>query len=142
MSKILKFDFKNEKSFWSEMKLIFPRFVSALCALACHLSWEMSFQWGPQKLLQGLVSHELTAYFSVFNLFLTQLFMVILSKECRPDKFELRNSLKLSFIYIRGFCSNFVECGSFLETNSLDILAPCEPNLMTQLILAIFLCER
>ena len=29
----------------------------------------MSSQWGSQKLLQGLVSHELTAYLSIFNLF-------------------------------------------------------------------------
>ena len=29
----------------------------------------MSFRWGSQKLLQGLVSHELTAYLSIFNLF-------------------------------------------------------------------------
>ena len=29
----------------------------------------MSSQWGSQKLLQGLVSHELTAYFSIFNQF-------------------------------------------------------------------------
>ena len=29
----------------------------------------MSSQWGSQKLHQGLVSHELTAYLSIFNLF-------------------------------------------------------------------------
>ena len=28
----------------------------------CHLLWQMSFQGGSQKLLQGLVSHELTAF--------------------------------------------------------------------------------
>ena len=38
----------------------------------CHLLQQMSFQRMSQKLLQGLVSHELTAYLSVFNLFLTQ----------------------------------------------------------------------
>ena len=36
----------------------------------CHLLRQMSSQLGPQKLIQGLVSHEFTAYFSVFNLFL------------------------------------------------------------------------
>ena len=35
----------------------------------CHLLQQMSFQKGSQKLLQGLVSHELTAYLSSFNLF-------------------------------------------------------------------------
>ena len=38
----------------------------------CHLLRQMSSQLGSQKLLQGLVSHELTAYLSVFNLFLTK----------------------------------------------------------------------
>ena len=53
-----------------------------------------------QKLLQGLVSHELTAYLSVFNLFLTQTIMTMLSKGCKPDNFEPHNSLKLSFTNI------------------------------------------
>ena len=35
----------------------------------CHLLRQMSSQWGSQKLLQGLVSHELTAYLHIFNLF-------------------------------------------------------------------------
>ena len=35
----------------------------------CHLFLRMSSLLGSQKLLQGLVSHELTAYLSVFNLF-------------------------------------------------------------------------
>ena len=81
------------------------------------------------KLLQGLVSHELTAYLSVFNLFLTQWIMAILSKVCKPDTCEPHNSLKLSFTNIRGLCSNFVEYESFLESNSPDILALCETNL-------------
>ena len=44
--------------------------------------------------------------------------MAILSKACKPDNFELHNSLKLNFMDIRGLCSNFV-----------DILAQCESNL-------------
>ena len=38
----------------------------------CHLLRQTSSQGGSQKLLQGLVSHELTPYLSLFNLFLTQ----------------------------------------------------------------------
>ena len=34
-----------------------------------HLLWQMTSQWGSQKLLQGLVFHELTTYLSVFKLF-------------------------------------------------------------------------
>ena len=46
--------------------------------------------------------------------------MTILSKTCKPDNFESHNSLKLS---------NFVDCESFLESNSPDILALYETNL-------------
>ena len=55
--------------------------------------------------------------------------MAILSKACKPDNFELHNSLKLSFTNIWGLRSNFVDCESFLESNSPDILALCETNL-------------
>ena len=55
--------------------------------------------------------------------------MAILLKGCKPDNFELQNSLKLSFTNIRGLRSNFVECESFLESNSPDILALRETNL-------------
>ena len=55
--------------------------------------------------------------------------MVILSKGFKPDNFELHNSLKLSFTNILGLRSNFVDCESFLESNSPDILALCETNL-------------
>ena len=55
--------------------------------------------------------------------------MTILSKACKPDNFESHNSLKLSFANIQGLRSNFVDCESFLESNSPDILALCETNL-------------
>ena len=55
--------------------------------------------------------------------------MVILSKACKPDNFELHNSVKLSLTNIRRLPSNFVDCESFLESNSPDILALCETNL-------------
>ena len=52
--------------------------------------------------------------------------MAILSKGCKSDNFEPYNSLKLRFANMRGLRSNFVECESFLESNSPDILALCE----------------
>ena len=55
--------------------------------------------------------------------------MAILSKAYKPDNFESHNSLKLNFTNIRGLRSNFVDCESFLESNSPDILALCETNL-------------
>ena len=95
----------------------------------CHLLRQMSSHWGSQKLLQGLVSHELTACLSVFYPFLTQWIMAILSKRCKPNNWILHNSLKLSFTNIGGLCLNFAECESFLESNSSDIFALCETNL-------------
>ena len=53
----------------------------------------------------------------------------MLSKACKPDNFESHNSLKLSFANTRRLCLNFVDCKSFLELNSPDILAMCETNL-------------
>ena len=55
--------------------------------------------------------------------------MAILSKACKPENFESHNSLKLSFMNIRGLHSNLVDCESFFESNSPDILALCETNL-------------
>ena len=55
--------------------------------------------------------------------------MTVLPKVCKPENFETHNSLKFSFINIRGLRSNFVDCGSFLNSNSPNILALCEKNL-------------
>ena len=53
--------------------------------------------------------------------------MAILSKSCKPDNFKSRNSLTLSFTNIRRLCSKFVDCESFLESNS-PVVALCETN--------------
>ena len=55
--------------------------------------------------------------------------MAILSKRCKSDNFEPHSSLKLSLSKVWRFSSNFVECDSFLESNSPQILALCETNL-------------
>ena len=55
--------------------------------------------------------------------------MAILLKARKPGDFELQNSQDIGFTNIRGFCSSFVDCESFLESNSLEILALCETNL-------------
>ena len=62
-------------------------------------------------------------------LFLTQWIIAILSKGCKPDKFEPHNSLNLSSANIRGLHSNFVEWESLLDSNSPVILALCKINL-------------
>ena len=55
--------------------------------------------------------------------------MVILSKACKPDNSESHNFLKVSLTNIWGLCLDFVDCKSFLELNSPEILALCETNL-------------
>ena len=65
--------------------------------------------------------------------------MAILSKACKPDNFELHNSLKLSFTNIPGLHSNFVDCESFLESILLTFLVFVRQTWMTQLIPAISL---
>ena len=56
-----------------------------------------------------------------------------ISKACKLDNFELHNSLKLNFTNVRGLRSNFVDCESFLESNSPAILALSETNLCEKL---------
>ena len=47
----------------------------------CYLLQQMSSQGGSQNFLQRLVVHELTVYLSIFNLFLTQWNIAILSNQ-------------------------------------------------------------
>ena len=75
----------------------------------------MNSQWESKKLLQGLVSRELTAYLSVFDLFLTQWIIAILSKGCKLDNLESHNSLKLTFTNIWALCLNFIKMVLSLE---------------------------
>ena len=94
----------------------------------CHLLWQMCVQSGSQKLLQSLVSHELTAYLSGVILFILNEWWPYYQKDVGQIVLNL-NSRKHSFINIWGLCLNFVDCESFLESNSPDILALCETNL-------------
>ena len=79
-----------------------------------------------------MVSHGLTACFSVLNLLLTQLIMPIVSKGCEPDTVNL-NQLsfkKLSFKNIQGLSSNSTDCESFLESKSTNIFLKIEIHSM------------
>ena len=69
-----------------------------------------------KKLLQGSVSHEFTVYLSEF-------YLVILSKAYKPDNFESENSLKRRLTNIQGLYINFIGWVFFLESNYPDILA-------------------
>ena len=79
--------------------------------LGYHLLWQMSSWLGLEKLLQGLVSHELTVYLSVFNLFLTELIITILSKGCKglPLAWDLCLENSLLLMFLTGFTSLSVQ---------------------------------
>ena len=65
-------------------------------ASRCHLLWHMSSQQRSQKLFPGLVSREVTTYLSVFDLFLTQWIMAILSRGCKSDNWMMQLFLTFS----------------------------------------------
>ena len=60
-----------------------------------HFFKQMSSWWGSQKLLQILVSHELTVYLSVFDIFLTQWIMANLGDSVDSENFSVTVNLPL-----------------------------------------------
>ena len=87
-----------------------------------HLLWQMSSQWGSQKLLQRLVSYELTAYLFYF---VTQWTMAILS--CTPDNTESH----------KPFDQIFLSGNVSLNQTLLTLLLYVRQTWMTQLILVV-----
>ena len=67
--------------------------------------------------------------------------MAILPKACRPDNFELYNSLNLTFANIQGLSSNFVIVNLSLNQTLLTFLLCVRLTWMTPLIMAISLWE-
>ena len=88
----------------------------------------MTSQWGSQKLFQGLMSHELTAYLSILHHFKLNELWPHYQKYVNQIILN-HTTLKLSFTNSLGCCSNFVDCRSFLESNSPDFRASCKTNL-------------
>ena len=76
---------------------------------------------GYKKLLQGLVSHKLTTYLSVFDLFLTKWIMAILSKGCKPDNFGPHN---LVLWILEAFVRNLLNVNlSLNQTPNINALS-------------------
>ena len=109
--------------------------------------WWCAYFWGPWvsfvtadefSVMVTKITSKITSRISIswthflpfyFKPILTQWIMIILSKACKSDNFELHNSLKLDCTSIQSLRSNFVNCNYFLEWNSPDILPVCETNL-------------
>ena len=95
-----------------------------------HLLQQKSSQWGSQKSLQGskcLFISQPT--FQILPSFFWLSKMAVFPKGCYPDNFESHNSLNFRFTKFWGLYSNFIDCESFLELNSSDILALFETYL-------------
>ena len=80
---------------------------------------------------------DVSCPFLVLTSFLTQWNGYII-KVCKPNNFESHKFLNLSFTNIQGLCLELVWCDPFLESNSPDILAPCETNLNKSIVSGIF----
>ena len=65
--------------------------------------------------------------------------MPMSSKVSKPDNFKSQNSPSFSDTNIRVLRSSFVDCESFFESDSPDILVFMRQNLRTRLILTISL---
>ena len=91
-------------------------------AIICYDRWVLSE--GHKKLLQGLVSHKLTTYLSVFDLFLNKWIMAILSKGCKPDNFEPHN---LVLWILEAFVRNLLNVNLSLNQTP-NINAICKTN--------------
>ena len=94
-------------------------------------------RWGSKKKYFKVWTHELTAYLSVFDLFLVQWIMAILSKGCKPDNFESHNSLKLTLQIFKAFNRIFLNVNLSLNEILLTFFLCVRQTKMTQLILAI-----
>ena len=85
---------------------------------------------GHKNYFKGLLPHRLAIYLLMFNLFKLNELSVYYQKHV--------NQIILNCITnIAGVRSNFSDCGSFLESNSSEILALCAKFWMTQKILVI-----
>ena len=100
----------------------------------------MSSQWGSQNLLQGLVSHELKAYLSIFNLFKLNELWPYYQKHVNQIILNRTTLWSLALRIFEAFVQILLIVNLSLNQTLLTFLLYVRQNCMTQLILAI-LCE-
>ena len=110
-----------------------------LCTFACLICWSLSLRVFPSRTNLKLHNVSLTQKMVkkvIINLDLSETsgpdcIPVVVLKNCRPELSyilaEIFNKCLKKNIW--GLHSNFVNCKSFLESSSPDILALCETNL-------------
>ena len=102
----------------------------------------MSSPWGSQKLLQGLMSHELTAYLSIFNLFkLINELWSYYQKHVNQIILNCTTLWNLALQRFEAFVRILLIVNLYLNQTLLTFLLCVSQTWMTQLILVISLWE-
>ena len=105
------------------------------------VSFIMSFQRGSQKFLQGLVSHKLTAYLSIFNLFKLNELWPYYQKHVNQIILNRTTLWSLALRIFEAFVRILLIANLSLNQTLLTFLLCVRQTWMTQLILAISLWE-
>ena len=101
----------------------------------------MSSQWGSQKLLQGLASHEFTAYLSIFNQFKLNEWWLYYQKHVNQIILNRTTLDSLALRIFEAFVRILLIANLSLNQTLLTFLLCVRQTWMTQLILAISLWE-
>ena len=109
--------------------------------VGCHLLQQMSSQWGSQKLLQGLVSHEFTAFPSIFNLFKLNELWPYYQKHVNQIILNRTTLWSLALRIFEAFIRILLIVNLSLNQTLLTFLLCVRQTWMTQLIMAICLWE-
>ena len=105
----------------------------------CHFLWQMSSQWRSQKLLQQLVSHELTVYISIFNQFELNELWPYYQTHVKQIILNCTTLWSLALRIFKAFIPIFFIANLSLNQTLLTFLLCVRQTWMTQLILAISL---
>ena len=107
----------------------------------CHLLRQVSSQWGSQKLLQGLASHELTAYLSIFNQFKLNELWPYYQKHVNQIILNRTTLWSLALRIFEAFIRILLIVNLSLNQTLLTFLLCVRQTWMTQLTVAISLWE-
>ena len=104
----------------------------------CHLLLQMSSQWGSQKLLQGLVCHELRIYLSILNQFKLNELWPYYQKHVNQIILNCTTLENLALQIFETFAQILLIGNLSLNQTLMTFLLCVKQTWMTQLILTIF----
>ena len=126
---------------WKSVPIAISGGVDIFEVPGCHLLGQMSSQWGSQKLPQELVSHELTAYLSIFNPFKLNELWPYYQKHKNQILANWTTLWSLALRIFEAFIRILLIVNLSLNQTLLTFLLCVRQTWMTQLILAISLWE-